>query len=89
MAQQKDFQQAYLKATPEEKRTQKFFKELPIENMIDHEAIAYAREAGLTDPIFKTGRMSNAVVQKLNYMKSKHRSGLLLRKWSADGYWCR
>jgi len=40
----------------------KFFKELPIENMIDHEAIAYAREAGLADPVFKTGRMSNPVV---------------------------
>ena len=57
--------------------------------MIDHEAIAYARNAGLTDPVFKTGRMSNALVQKMNYMKSKHRSNLLLRKWSADGYWCR
>lgn len=22
-------------------------------------------------------------------MKSKHRSNLLLRKWSQDGYWCR
>ena len=35
------------------------------------------------------GRMSNALIQKMNYMKSKHRSGLLLRKWSQDGYWCR
>ena len=25
----------------------------------------------------------------MNYMKSKHRSSLLLRKWSQDGYWCR
>ena len=33
--------------------------------------------------------MSNCLVQKMNYMKSKHRSNLLLRKWSADGYWCR
>lgn len=57
--------------------------------MIDHEAIAYAREAGLKDPVFRTGRMSNAVVQKMNYMKSKHRSNFLLRKWSQDGYWCR
>mmetsp|Transcript_25482 Transcript_25482/g.34045 ORF Transcript_25482/g.34045 Transcript_25482/m.34045 type:complete len:217 (+) Transcript_25482:481-1131(+) len=57
--------------------------------MIDHEAITYARESGLTDPVFKTGRMSNGLVQKMNYMKSKHRSHLLLRKWSADGYWCR
>ena len=52
-------QQAYLKATPEEKRTLKFFKDLPIESMIDHEAIKYAREAGMTDPVFKTGRMSS------------------------------
>ena len=88
-AEQKDMQQAYLKATPEQKRTGKFFKELPIENMIDHEAIAYARKAGLTDPVFKTGKMSNQLLQKMNYMKSKHRSNLLLRKWTADGYWCR
>ena len=78
-----------MKATPEEKRNGKFFKELPIENMIDHEAIAYARESGLTDPVFKTGRMSNTLVQKMNYMKSKHRSNMILRKWSQDGYWCR
>ena len=25
----------------------------------------------------------------MNYMKSKHRSSLLLRNWSRDGYWCR
>jgi hypothetical protein len=25
----------------------------------------------------------------MNYMKSKHRSSMLLRKWSTDGYWCR
>ena len=55
--------------------------------MIDHEAIAYARQSGLTDPVFKTGKMSNPVVQKMNYMKSKHRSNLILRQWSADGYW--
>ena len=23
----------------------------------------------------------------MNYMKSKHRSSLILRKWSQDGYW--
>ena len=23
----------------------------------------------------------------MNYMKSKHRSNLILRQWSADGYW--
>ena len=54
---QDNSQQAYLKATPEQKKVGKFFKELPIENMIDHEAIAYARQAGLTDPVFKTGKM--------------------------------
>ena len=89
MQEQTSFQSAYLKATPEEKRIGKFFKELPIENMIDHEAIAYARNSGLTDPVFKQGRMPNPLVQKMNYMKSKHRSHLLLRKWSQDGYWCR
>ena len=57
--------------------------------MIDHEAIAYARKAGLTDPVFKTGRMSNALIQKINYFKAKHRSDMILRKWSQDGYWCR
>ena len=56
---------------------------------MDHEAIQYARSAGLTDPVFKTGKMSNKLLQKMNYMKSKHRSNLLLRNWSADGYWCR
>jgi hypothetical protein len=30
--------------------------------MVDHEAIAYARQAGLTDAIFKTGKMSNELV---------------------------
>ena len=89
MQEQKEFQQAYLKATPEDKRVGKFFKELPIENMIDHEAIAYARDSGLTDPVLKSGKMGNSLVQKMNYMKSKHRSNLLLRKWSQDGYWCR
>lgn len=89
MAEQKQMQEAYSKASSEDKRTCKFFKDLPLENMIDHEAIAYARQAGLTDPVFKTGRMSNALVQKMNYMKSKHRSNMLLRKWSSDGYWCR
>ena len=33
--------------------------------------------------------MSNEVKQKLDYMKSKHRSGLLLKNWSRDGYWCK
>ena len=42
-AEQHAMQQAYIKSTPEEKRNGKFFKDLPIENMIDHEAIAYAR----------------------------------------------
>ena len=58
-SQQVDMQKAYYKASKEDQKTGKFFKELPLENMIDHEAITYARQAGLTDPIFKTGRMSN------------------------------
>lgn len=33
--------------------------------------------------------MSNEVKQKLDYMKSKHRSGMLLKNWSRDGYWCK
>ena len=45
-----------------------------------------AKEMGLTDPEFQTGKMSNELKQKMNYMKSKHRTNLLLRKWSADGY---
>ena len=59
---QLEYQKAYLKATPEQKRNGKYFKELPIENMIDHEAIAYARKLGINDPVFKTGRMSNALL---------------------------
>ena len=62
MSQQQEFYNAYENASPEEKCTGKFFKELPIENMIDHEAIAYAKQAGLVDPIFKTGKMSCKLV---------------------------
>ena len=31
--------------------------------------------------------MSNALTQKMAYMKTKHRSEMLLRKWSKDEYW--
>lgn len=79
---------AYGDASPEERKTRKFFRDLPLENMIDHEAIAYAREAGLTDPVFLSGRMSTELVQKINFIKCKHRP-ILLRKWISDGYWCR
>ena len=82
-------QQAYLKATPQEKRENKFFKVLPIEEVIDNEAIRYAQKSGLTAQHLLTGKMSNEVKQKLDYMKSKHRSGLLLKNWSRDGYWCK
>jgi hypothetical protein len=30
--------------------------------------------------------MTNELVQKMNFMKSKHRSSLLLKKWSQDNY---
>ena len=33
------FQQNYIKATPEDKRSKHFFKELDIENIVDDEAI--------------------------------------------------
>lgn len=79
----------YHAADSEAKRTVKFFKDLPLENMVDHEAIAYARDAGLTDPVFRTGKMSTKLLQKINYTKVKHRGGHLLREWSKDGYWCR
>ena len=41
------------------------------------------------DPCFRTGMMSHELKQKMAYMKSKHRSEMLLRKWAQDGYWCR
>ena len=41
------------------------------------------------DPCFRTGKMSHELKQKMAYMKSKHRSEMLLRKWAQDGYWCR
>ena len=41
---------------------------------------------GLTDPDLLTGVMSNELKQKMCFMKTKHRSNLLLRKWSNDGY---
>lgn len=79
-------QQNYIKSTPEEKRSGKFFKDLYIESVVDEEAIKSAKQMGLTDPAFLTGRMSNELVQKMCYMKSKHRTSLPLRKWSQDGY---
>ena len=56
-------QQAYLKATPEQKKLDRFFRDLPIENVVDHAAIEEAKKLGLydTDPCFQTGRMSNEV----------------------------
>jgi uncharacterized protein YnzC (UPF0291/DUF896 family) len=80
------FQQAYIKASIEDKINCKFFKELPIENEIDEEAIKHAKAMGLTEPEFLAGKMSNELVQKMNYMKSKHRTNLLLKKWSQDNY---
>lgn len=41
---------------------------------------------GLTQPDLLSGRMSNELTQKMSFMKSKHRTNLLLRKWSQDGY---
>jgi hypothetical protein len=41
---------------------------------------------GLTAEVFLSGRMTNELVQKMNYMKSKHRTNILLSKWSQDGY---
>jgi len=59
---------------------------LPIEDIVDEDAIAQAKQMGLTDPELLTGKMSNEVMQKMAYMKSKHRTSFLLRKWSQDGY---
>ena len=80
------YQQNYLKASAEDKRNQKFFKELPIENIVDEDAIKEAKQMGLTAEVFLSGRMTNELVQKMNYMKSKHRTNILLSKWSQDGY---
>ena len=84
-------QQAYLKATPEQKKLGTFFREIPIENVMDHQAIEECKKQGLydLDPCFRTGKMSHELKQKMAYMKSKHRSEMLLRKWAQDGYWCR
>ena len=86
---EKDNAKAYQQADKESRRAGKFFKDLPLENMVDYEAIAYAKKAGLTDPVFRTGKMSTQLKQKINYTKVKHRGGHLLRHWSKDGYWCR
>ena len=55
--------------------------------MVDLKAIEMTKEYGLTDPAFLSGRMSNETLQKINYMKTKHRSNFLLQKWSSDQYW--
>jgi hypothetical protein len=55
-------QQSYIKATPEEKRTCKFFKDFSIESVVDEDAIKAAKEMGLTAPEFLTGRMSNELI---------------------------
>lgn len=68
--------------------------------MVDNEAIEFARLAGLTDHLlkdssgsnarfFKTGCMSDATIEKMNYMKTMYRSQKLLKDWSKDGYWQR
>ena len=38
-----------------------FFKDIPIENVVDHSAIEEAKKFGVydLDPCFQTGRMSN------------------------------
>ena len=78
MAEQKQMQDNYLKASIEDKVNGTFFHKLPLEDLVDHEAIAYAKKAGITDESLLSGTMSNGLIQKMNYMKSKHRSGLLL-----------
>ena len=59
--------------------------------MVDHEAIEESKRFGLydLDPCFQTGRMSHELKQKMGYMKSKHRTDMLLRKWAQDNYWQR
>jgi hypothetical protein len=54
----------------------------------DTKAMHFAKTEGLPDYFFK-GKLSNAVKQKTDYMKSKHRSNLLLKDWSRDEYWRR
>ena len=48
----------------------------------------FAKSEGLPDHFLK-GKLSNQVKQKTDYMKSKHRSNLLLKDWSRDEYWRR
>ena len=85
-SEQIDAQQAYLKASPEEKRNKIFFKEVPVESVVDQQAIEECKKFGLynLDPCFRTGKMSHELKQKMGYMKSKHRTDMLLRKWSQD-----
>ena len=75
-----------LKASPEEKRNNIFFKEVPVESVVDQQAIEECKNFGLynLDPCFRTGKMSQELKQKMGYMKSKHRTDMLLRKWSQD-----
>ena len=74
MKEQKEAFEEYKKATLKERQTLKFFKLLPIELLIDQEAINVAKNAGLTDPVFTTGRMSDELAQKIAYIKLQNRS---------------
>ena len=55
-------QQAYIKATAEEKSIGKFFKDIALEGVVDFEAIEYAKAAGLTDPVFSIGKLQNVTL---------------------------
>ena len=48
-SEQVDAQHAYYKATAEEKRTKSFFKDIPVESVVDHEAIEESKRFGLYD----------------------------------------
>ena len=56
------FQKAYIKASVEDKRNCRFFKELPIESVVDEDAIKQAKAMGLTEPEFLAGKMTNELV---------------------------
>ena len=36
---------------------------------------------------FHAGKLSTAVKQKMDYYKTKHRTGMLLKNWHKDQYW--
>lgn len=59
---------------------------LPIELLVDDKMIYLAREEGITDESFFTGRMSPAVCNILAHAKLKHRTSLKLADWSRDNY---